>query len=111
LTVYRDRVRTVAETMDRVARFAGALRGLGVQRDDRVAMLGLNSDHYHDYLLAVPWADAVINPVNHRWSTAEIAYALRESETRFLLVDENFVETAQELRETVPGLDTVVFTG
>jgi len=47
----------------------GGLRELGVQRGDRVAFLGLNSDRYCEYYLAVPWADATVNPVNIRWTT------------------------------------------
>src|SRR5271166_7133873 len=74
LTIFADRQRTVRQSADRIARLAGALHALGVQRDDRVAFLGLNSDRYHEYFYAVPWADAAVNPVNIRWSPAEIAY-------------------------------------
>ena len=70
-TIFGDRVRSFAEQADRVARLAGALRRLGIEPGDRVAYLGLNSDRYIEYLLAVPWADAVLSPVNIRWSPAE----------------------------------------
>ena len=53
---------------DRVARLAGALRGLGMQAGDRVAMLSLNSDRYLEYSMAVPWGGGVLNPCNIRWS-------------------------------------------
>lgn len=111
LTVHGERTRTVEETVARVARMAGALHELGVRSGDRVAMLGLNSDYYHDYLLAVPWADAVLNTVNHRWSPAEMSYSLTESDSHVLLVDEHFVDTAQELRERSEPLTTLVFYG
>ena len=51
-TIYRDRTRTVAESVDRIARLAGALTGLGVQRGDRVGILALNSDRYQEYFHA-----------------------------------------------------------
>jgi acyl-CoA synthetase (AMP-forming)/AMP-acid ligase II len=38
-------------------------------------MLSLNSDRYREFLLGVPWAGAVVNPVNTRWSPAEVAYS------------------------------------
>lgn len=41
-------------------------RALGVRRGDRVALLGANSDRFHESLLSVPWADAVVVPINHR---------------------------------------------
>ena len=111
LTIDGDRRRTVRESHDRIARLAGALRGLGVSPGDRVGMLALNSDRYHEYLMAVPWADAVLNPVNTRWSAAEIVYALEDSETSVLLVDENFRETAGRLRDGYAGLETLVYCG
>jgi acyl-CoA synthetase (AMP-forming)/AMP-acid ligase II len=110
-TIFRDRTHTVAESVDRVARLAGALTGLGVQRGDRVGILALNSDRYQEYFHAVPWMGAVINPVNIRWSPAEIAYSLVESDTRVLLVDDAFAPTIPALREQFPGLSTVIHCG
>src|SRR5690606_37906384 len=81
-TVFAGRVRTFVETADRVARLAGALRENGVGSGDRVAILSLNSDRYSEFLLAVPWADAVFVPVNIRWAAAEISYSLIECEAR-----------------------------
>lgn len=98
LTVFADRQRTVRQSVDRIARLAGALQVHGVRADDPVAFLGLNLDRYHEYLCAVPWADAVVNPVNVRWSAAEIAYSLRESETTVLLVDDAFAPEIPKLR-------------
>jgi acyl-CoA synthetase (AMP-forming)/AMP-acid ligase II len=94
-----------------VARLAGALHALGVARGDRVAILSLNSDRYAELLLAVPWADAVLNPVNVRWSPAEIVYSLVESETAVLFVDDAFAPAVPALREGHAGLTTVVHMG
>jgi acyl-CoA synthetase (AMP-forming)/AMP-acid ligase II len=110
-TCNADRRRTVAESADRIARFAGALRATGVRTGDRVAMLALNSDRYHEYLFAVPWAGAVINPVNTRWSAAEIAYSLKESRTRVLIVDDASVVTVPELLARDVELTTVIYCG
>jgi len=111
ITIFGDRTRTVTECADRVARLAGALRGLGVSEGEPVGILSLNSDRYHEYLLAVPWADAVLNPINIRWTPAEIGYSLRESETKVLLVDDTFAPMAPKLLDEHPGLSTVVHMG
>jgi acyl-CoA synthetase (AMP-forming)/AMP-acid ligase II len=111
MTIFGERRRTFREVADRVARLAGALRALGVGDGDRVAMLAVNSDRYSEYLLAVPWANAVLNPVNTRWSAAEIAYSLRDSGTRVLLTDDKFAPMLPELRAAVPGLTTVIHAG
>jgi acyl-CoA synthetase (AMP-forming)/AMP-acid ligase II len=110
-TVFGPRVRTFREQADRVARLAGGLRALGVGGGDRVGILALNSDRYAEYLLAVPWAGGVLNPVNIRWSAAEIAYALNDSATCCLLIDESFVATAEMLRQTCPDLRWLVYCG
>src|SRR5690606_12127259 len=94
-----ERVRTYAEHGDRVARLAAGLRSLGVQAGDRVAMLSLNSDRYIEYYLAVYWAGAVANPVNTRWSPAEVAFSLDDSGSTVLLVDRRFAPMVPELRE------------
>jgi acyl-CoA synthetase (AMP-forming)/AMP-acid ligase II len=111
MTICHGRRRSFREVGDRVARLAGALRGLGVAAGDRVAILSLNSDRYHEYLLAVPWADAVLNPVNIRWSPAEIVYSFADSATRVLLVDDAFAPMIPALREGHPGLETVIHCG
>ncbi|MGQ4618929.1 long-chain-fatty-acid--CoA ligase [Nocardia sp. R7R-8] len=110
-TIHRGRVRTWAQSAARIARLAAALRSIGVRRGDRVAMLASNSDRYHEYLFAVPWADAVLNPVNTRWSSAEIAYSLADSGTRVLVVDDAFASTVPALRERYDELGTVIYAG
>ena len=110
-TVFGQRQRSFAEHGERIARFAGALRGLGVQDGERVAILSLNSDRYAEYLLAVPWADAVVNPVNIRWSPAEIIYSLKDSGTVVLLVDDAFAPMAPALTAQVESLRVLIHCG
>lgn len=110
-TTYGERSRTFAEQGDRVARLAAALQELGVAVGDRVAMLSLNSDRYAEYLLAVPWAGAVVNPVNIRWSPAEIAYSLVDSETKVVLIDDAFAPMAAALTAECDCVRTVIHCG
>ncbi|MFD9940441.1 long-chain fatty acid--CoA ligase [Nonomuraea sp. NPDC059023] len=107
-TVFGDRTRTVRESADRVARLAAALRALGVAAGDRVAMLALNSDRFHEYLLATWWIGAVVNPVNIRWAPPEIRYSLEESDSRVLLVDDAFAAAAPMFADV---LDAVIHCG
>jgi acyl-CoA synthetase (AMP-forming)/AMP-acid ligase II len=110
-TIFRDRVRTYGECIDRVARLAGALRSLGVENGDRVGILAFNSDRYHEYLLAVPWCGAAVVPLNIRWSPSEICYALRESDTRVLLVDDAFAPMATALHADWDVISTLIYCG
>lgn len=99
------------ELRDRVARFAGALRMLGVQPGDRVALLARNGNPYAEYLLGTFWAGGVINPVNTRWSAAEIAFSLADCETSILIVDPFFDALIPDIRERAPHLRRIVSTG
>jgi acyl-CoA synthetase (AMP-forming)/AMP-acid ligase II len=110
-TICGDRQRTFAELGDRVARFASALQGLGVASGDRVAILSLNSDRYLEYLFAVPWADAVLNPINTRWSDQEVAYCVNDSDSRVLVVDDAMAPMVPALREQCPQLGIVIHAG
>ena len=111
VTICGDRRTTTHRFVDRIARAAGALKRLGMKQGDRVAMLALNSDRYVEYFFAVPWADGVINPCNIRWSTKENAYALADSETSILIVDDAFKDMGTALRSEVASLRHIIYAG
>lgn len=100
---------TFAHFTNRVARFAGALQKLGLEPGDRVALLSLNSARSVEYMYGCWWAGAVINPVNVRWTPAEIAYSLDDCDTRILLVDAMFAPMVPALRQLSKSLTTVIF--
>lgn len=102
---------TYGDLHERSARLAAALHAHGLQAGDRVGMLAPNGLLYPLFMWATWWAGGVINPVNVRWSVAEIAYALDDSQTRILLVDEPLVATAQALRGVSTSLQTLIYCG
>lgn len=102
---------TYAEYGDRVARLAAALGKLGVAEGERVAMLSLNSARYIEYYMAIPWAGAVLNPVNTRWSATEILYSLDDCGTAVLIVDDRFVETGRAMAARCASLRHVIYAG
>jgi acyl-CoA synthetase (AMP-forming)/AMP-acid ligase II len=110
-TIYQEQSISYRELGDRVGRFAAALKKIGVGQDDRVALMAMNSSRYLEVLFAVPWAGGVFNLVNIRWSVAEVAYSLEDSGARVLMVDDAFAPMVPALREAVPQLEHVIFTG
>ncbi|MFB6672451.1 long-chain fatty acid--CoA ligase [Streptomyces sp. NPDC056390] len=111
MTVCGGRTRTTTQVADRVARLAGALQDLGVRQGDRVGILSLNSDRYHEYFYATWWTGAVAHPINIRWSPSEIAYALNDSGTEVLFVDDSFAPLVPQLHDKCRQLRTVVHCG
>lgn len=111
MTICGERTHTTRQFVDRVARLGGALQQLGMRPGDRVGMLALNSDRYMEYFFGVPWGDGVLNPCNIRWSAGENAYALNDSETSILIVDETFKTMGTQLRQDVGSLRHVIYAG
>ena len=105
------RRRTWRDVGMRARRFAGVLNGLGVKPGDRVALLAPNGDLFVDFLFGTLWAGAVLNPVNTRWSAAEIAYSLVDSDTHVLVLHPQFLPLLAAVREAAPCLQHVLLAG
>lgn len=110
-TIFGERKRTWADVADRVARVAGGFSELGISTDDKVAVLAMNSDRFFELHFAVPWAGAVLEPLNVRWNAAENAFALNAARAKMILVDETFLEQGRELIELCPELNVLGYIG
>ncbi len=105
--LFGDRRRTWSDIGERVSRFAGALRAMGVAAGDRVAVLMLNQDRYLELYLATAWAGAVIVPVNIRWSAPEIEDSLRDCRPTVMVVDDTFAEPGIRIAQSIGTLRVI----
>lgn len=110
-TIFQDRQQSWSQMLDRVARLAGALQGLGMKPGDRVALVSLNSDRFIEYYFAVVWGGGAMMPMNIRWSAAECAYALNDAGAEILICDATFKDLAAEVKPQVAGLKTLIYAG
>ncbi len=78
---------TYRELHDRCARLGGALKALGLQKGDRVAILAGNSHRYIETYVGVPASGFVVVPLNTRHAEPELKYALEDSGAKVLLID------------------------
>ena len=106
--IYNDTTHTYAELDDRVNRLAGALRGVGVRKGDRVAFMVPNippmlEGHYGPMRLG-----AVLVAINIRLSPREIAYILNHSGAKVLVFDSEFADTVHAMKGETPGVETFV---
>jgi long-chain acyl-CoA synthetase len=108
-TRFAARHHTWTQCVDRVARIAGALSALGVQRGNRVAILAMNSDRYFELMYAVPWIGAVMVPLNTRLAAPEIEYILADSGAVALFVDGAMAHHLSVLEDRIPGVREVVW--
>ncbi len=84
---FADRTWTYAQLDAAVTRAAAHLAGLGLDTGDRVAALGKNSDAFLVGFLACARAGLVHVPINYNLVGEELAYLLRQSGSRVVLVD------------------------
>ena len=110
-TICGERQQTYKSFTERVARLAGALQKQGMAKGDRVGMLALNSDRFLEYFFACWWGGGAVNPINIRWSAAEVAYSLDDCETKILLVDDAYKDMAEELQRRSASLRTIIYVG
>src|SRR5882762_3051944 len=100
--------RTFAETNARVNRLADALRGHGIGRGDRVAILAVDSGEYMEVLLASMKLGSIYVPLNNRLSDPEVLTLLRRAAPRALFVSSRYVPVAERLRPELPSVTLLV---
>ena len=81
--------------------FARKLAEEGVEKGDRVAFLGRNSDAYAIGFLATQYLGAVHVPINFMLGSAEIAYILGHALPRIVFADAEFEAAASDAVDTV----------
>jgi long-chain acyl-CoA synthetase len=101
---------TYAQHLDRAARAADALRALGISRNDRFAVMALNSHQFLELYHAAFLGAGVVNPLNLRLAPKELAFILADSGTKVCFTDSYFAGVIAQVREEV-GLEHVVLIG
>ena len=85
--VYEDRKYTWSEVYKRATKFASALEKIGVGKGDTVSFLAFNTPEIFEGHYSVPMAGGVLNTINIRLDANTIAYILKHSDAKVLVVD------------------------
>ena len=107
----RQRAYTYGELQAAVNRLSNALRRLGVQRGDRVAIVMPQRFETAVAHMAVYQLGAVAMPLSMLFGPEALEYRLHHSETTVALVDESAIDNVLAVRAAVPGLRTVLAVG
>ena len=97
--------------VDRVARLASVLRGLGMGDGERVAMLATNGQSYIEFYFAVLWGGGVIVPINSRFALPEMVDQALDASPVILIVDATFGGIGVQLKEAVTSITSLIYTG
>ena len=100
-----------AQTRERSARLAAALKSLGVTRGSTVSAMLPNTPEMVEAHYAVPALNAVLNTLNTRLDAALIAWQLNHCECQVLITDREFypvISKALEILKTEHARNVVV---
>jgi fatty-acyl-CoA synthase len=101
---------TYGDMADEVARLRSSLTALGVRKGDHVGLCLGNSGRWIALFLALGSVGAVTVPVNTRFRTPEMAYALKQSRVTTLILADRFlkIDFVAMLREIEPAVGTAL---
>ncbi len=103
---------TYAQVAERVNRFANALAGLGVQPEQRVALILLDTPAFAYSFFGAIKAGAVPVPLNTLWRARDYQFALRDTAARVLVISEALLGEFTAIdRTTLPRLAHVIVVG
>ena len=94
--IHGARRHTWAQTRERSARLAAALRSLGVQRQQTVTVMLANTPEMIEAHYAVPGINAVLNTLNTRLDASLLAWQMNHCECAVLITDREFAPVMAE---------------
>src|SRR5450756_1403070 len=102
---------TYGELQARTRRVANLLRRLGVRREERVAMLMLDTVDFPSVFLGAIRAGIVPVPLNTLLTSDQYAYVLADCRARVLFVSEALLPVVKDMVGRMQDLDHVIVAG
>jgi fatty-acyl-CoA synthase len=105
------RRRSYAETVERSARLANALRSVGVKGDDRVATFMWNNAEHLEAYLAIPSMGAVLHTLNIRLFPEQVTYIANHAEDSVIIANCSLVPLLAKVLPDMESVHTVLVAG
>lgn len=102
---------TYQEFYNRINRLSHCLRDMGINKDDKVAILHPNCHYFLETYYGVAQIGAVSVPVNYRLSPREISFILRDSESRVLIAEPMFKAQIDSIKNEICKIEGILWTG
>jgi benzoate-CoA ligase family protein len=107
----QDQAVSYAELQAGVNRVGNALKSLGVQMEERAAILLMDSPEWVFAFFGAMKIGAVATPLNTNLKPSDYEYVLNDSRARVVFVDHTLVPHIQEIRDQLEFLEHVVVVG
>lgn len=89
---------TYGQFGERVNRWANAMRALGVERGDRVAILSQNCHRVLEAFFGTPLLGSILMPLNFRLVPDDFEYILNHGGAKVVIVEEGLTDLIDEIR-------------
>lgn len=94
-----ERALTYRQWNERACRLGNALRGLGLGKGERVAILAYNCVEWLEVYVALAKAGLVAVPINFRLRGDEVEYIVENAEAGAVIVQHDLLDAVEEIRE------------
>ena len=105
------RRRTYAAAGERASRLANALRGLGVDGDQRIGTFMWNNAEHLEVYLAVPSMGAVLHTLNIRLAPEQVGYIATHAGDHAVIVDSSLIPLFAKVLPHAPSVRHVIVSG
>ncbi len=102
---------TAAAVGARAEALASGLASLGLRPGDRVGVFSWNNQEHLEAYYAVPCSGLVLHTMNPRLSPEQIAYTVRHSGDRAIVLDASLAATLAPVLEELGGIEHLVVFG
>ncbi len=109
--VFGARRVTYLECYERACRLASGLHQLGMRRQDRFALLGMNSLDFFQVEAAAEVAGFIVGLVNFRLAQPEMEHVIHDMSPKVLVFDEQYAGVIGRLRARLPDVQHYVCLG
>lgn len=107
LEVADGRALTFGQFKETVDRLACGLQQRGIQKGDRIGVVGKNSLEYFLVYGAAAALGAIVLPINWRLSPEEVVFNLNDCEPKAVFVAPEQAQLIEELKERLVGLEQI----
>jgi len=109
--VFKDERLTYWQMRDRAYKLANALKSLGLNKGDRVAVLLRNCTEWFDIFFAVASLGAVLVPVNFLLKPREVEFIINDSGSSVLMIGEDLLRLVDLQKKNTPSLKEIICIG
>ncbi len=99
--VYRGKRYNYKQFRENIFKQANAFKSEGLLKEDKVSFISRNRPQFLEAFFSVPLAGGILVPINFRLSPNEISYIINHSESKYVIVDEPFLDQLLSVKDEI----------